>query len=113
MVLPDDPSTDLLNVRQAARLVHRTPETIRRWVWAGRLPAQRDGRRLLVARADLLRMTTGPIVEITDLAQWHHHALRQARRSSRAPAAPASAADLVVEDRHARGGPGPAGDAGR
>jgi excisionase family DNA binding protein len=106
-------TADLLSIRQAAALVHRTPETVRRWVWSGRLPAQRDGRRLLVARADLVRLVAGPIVEITDLAQWHLQAVDQARRSSRAPEAPASAMDLIVEDRQTRHGPVPAGDAGR
>lgn len=97
---------ELLDVRQAASLAQRTPETIRRWVWSGRLPAQRRGRRLMVARVDVLRLTTGPVVEIGDLSQWHERALDHARESSGRSSAPGSAADLVLEDRRLRGSVG-------
>jgi len=43
----------LIDVRHAAVLVGRHPETIRRWVWSGRLAAQRRGRRLLVERSEV------------------------------------------------------------
>ncbi len=38
---------DLLDVRRAAALAGRHPETVRRWVWSGRLAARRQGNRLL------------------------------------------------------------------
>ncbi|MBI4288239.1 MAG: helix-turn-helix domain-containing protein [Chloroflexi bacterium] len=46
-------SKDLITVREAARAVGRTTETVRRWIWAGKLPAQKLGNQLFVRRADL------------------------------------------------------------
>lgn len=42
-----------LPVREAARRCHRTPETIRRWVWDGRLPAEKIGGHLYIRESDL------------------------------------------------------------
>ncbi len=38
---------------KAADYVGRTPETVRRWVWSGRVSALWRGNRLLIARAEL------------------------------------------------------------
>jgi excisionase family DNA binding protein len=90
-------SDEMLDVRQAAELVGRHPETVRRWVWSGRLAARREGNRLLVARADVL--ATAPREAATvGLGAWAERAGRvrgatATRRSRR------SAADLVLEDR--------------
>lgn len=46
-------SDALLTVGEAARLCHRTPETVRRWIWAGKVPAQKLGNQLFVRRSDL------------------------------------------------------------
>ena len=35
-------------VREAARRVHRSPETVRRWIWSGRLPATKRGNTYYV-----------------------------------------------------------------
>jgi len=101
-----DSATDeeLLDVRAAAAAVGRHPETVRRWVWSGRLPATRRGNRLLVARRDLesLADTTG--TKPLTLAEWA--ARTQARLEASAAAQPdeppRSAADLVLEDRWRR-----------
>jgi hypothetical protein len=37
---------DELDARDAARLTGRSTETIRRWAWAGRLPARKRGKKL-------------------------------------------------------------------
>ena len=42
-----DVDADFVDVRQAAALIGRHPETIRRWVWSGRIAARRRGNRLL------------------------------------------------------------------
>lgn len=47
----------LLTVREAARLAQRTPGTVRRWIWDGKLPAQKLGNQLFIKRADLEQMT--------------------------------------------------------
>lgn len=44
---------DVLDVREAALHVGRTPETVRRWVWSGKVTAIRQGHRLLIPRTDL------------------------------------------------------------
>ncbi|HET7683728.1 MAG TPA: helix-turn-helix domain-containing protein [Marmoricola sp.] len=45
---------EMVDVREAARLARRTPETIRRWVWTGRISSTKSGNRLLVPRAAVL-----------------------------------------------------------
>ncbi len=92
----------LLDVREAAALAGRAPETIRRWVWSGRLPAQRRGRKLLVARRDVLRVATGAAAGAITLAGWRKLALERLRSTRGLPNAKTSAADLVLTDRHIR-----------
>jgi excisionase family DNA binding protein len=43
----------MLSVSQAARRAGRDPETIRRWIRAGRLPAERQGNRHVIHEDDL------------------------------------------------------------
>ena len=38
----------LLTVPDAARRVGRSPETIRRWIWAGRLPSEKVGNQHVI-----------------------------------------------------------------
>lgn len=91
---------DLLDVRRAAALVGRHPETVRRWVWSGRLAARRQGNRLLVARADveLMAKQRGAVIS---LAEWADRA-RAARHAAGADGSAPSAAELVIEDRSSR-----------
>lgn len=42
-----------LSVREVARACNRTEETIRRWIWSGKLPATKLGNQLFVKRQDL------------------------------------------------------------
>lgn len=90
---------EMLDVRAAAALAHRNPETVRRWVWSGRLAAQRRGRRILVSRRDVEALAGvgargGPM----SLGEWAQRA-----QTSRAPAGlGVSAAELVLEDRAQR-----------
>ena len=103
-MLSDD-GVEVLDVREAARLAHRSPETIRRWVWAGRLPARRRGNRLLLARADLEAIVVGNAAPSTapDLAEWaalvsRHRADGLLGEST----ADGTARDLVLSDRAGR-----------
>ncbi len=43
---------ELISVREAARECGRNMETIRRWIWGGKLPAQKLGNQLFIKRDD-------------------------------------------------------------
>jgi excisionase family DNA binding protein len=87
----------MLDVREAAALVHRTPETVRRWVWSGRLPSRKSANRLLVPRREVERLVTPPTTPAR-LADW----LTEASAVLGAGSPGASASDLVLEDRAER-----------
>lgn len=91
-------SLDMLDVRTAASLAHRNPETVRRWVWSGRLAAQRRGGRILVARADVEALAGEGARGHVSLAEWAQRAQTSKRVSPRRR----SAADLVLKDRSQR-----------
>jgi excisionase family DNA binding protein len=48
--------TDRMTVREVARECRRTTETVRRWIWEGKLPAQKLGNQLFIKREDLARV---------------------------------------------------------
>jgi excisionase family DNA binding protein len=102
-------------VREAARRVHRSPETVRRWIWSGRLPATKRGNTYYV---DVMHLE-GIAVEM-GIAGFAEHNAENAPPSHLAawladvdhwksglaaasgPAVRTTASDLVIEDRHAR-----------
>lgn len=45
-----------VTVKQAAELVRRDPETVRRWVRSGRLPFRRIGTTVLLHRDDVMNL---------------------------------------------------------
>lgn len=92
---------NMLDVRRAAALIGRHPETVRRWVWSGRLAARRQGNLLLIARADLEAVAGSGGSAPATLAEWADRA-RTARDAARADGSGRSAADLVIEDRSHR-----------
>jgi len=96
-----------VNVREAARRVGRSEETVRRWIWSGRLQA--------VKRGASYRIDVTHLEEV--VVQLEHGLVRHERHAAgmldwlaavdewkrgMAAAPGASAADLVIEDRHAR-----------
>lgn len=83
---------DVLDVREAADYVGRTPETVRRWVWSGRVSALRQGNRLLIARSELDAALSGGATEQMSLREW-------ARSAPRSTGTADTAASLVLEDR--------------
>lgn len=95
----------LIDVNQAASIAGRTPETVRRWVRSGRRIARRDGRRMLLARDDVLRLSgKAPDVSALSLDAW-----AQLPRPT-GGAGETTASDLVLADRAVREtGPGSAG----
>lgn len=43
----------LVSVREAAQVCGRNMETVRRWIWGGKLPAQKLGNQLFIKRSAL------------------------------------------------------------
>lgn len=50
---------ELLTVLEAARVSRRNPETVRRWVWHGKLRARKLGNQLFIERLDLEALLSG------------------------------------------------------
>jgi excisionase family DNA binding protein len=108
-------STEFVTVRQAARRVHRSEETVRRWIWSGRLPAQKRGNVYYLAVADLesaLESASAGAPQVPAPGQLAPRAsaswteflrLREVTWADR-PRGGAGAADLVLDDRDARAG---------
>jgi excisionase family DNA binding protein len=44
---------DSINVREAAQQCGRNMETVRRWIWGGKLPAYKLGNQLYIKKKDL------------------------------------------------------------
>jgi excisionase family DNA binding protein len=85
---------EVLDVREAAAYIGRTPETVRRWVWSGRVAASRQGNRLLIARRALDAAVSGvPLTAALSLREW---AASTPRRTDRAET---SALSLISQDR--------------
>lgn len=91
----------MVDVQEAAILASRSPETIRRWVWSGKIHSVKYGTKLLVARADV---STGPpsAAGAGEFADWVREVNR--RLDAFASSSGGSAAALVLEDRDERSG---------
>jgi len=96
---------DELDIRAAALLTGRSAETVRRWVWSGRLRARKRGKRLFVLRGDLEAVSGTSGARHLSLSEWRAMANKVLRRSGRGR----SASDLVLADRRQRSGDGDAG----
>jgi hypothetical protein len=92
-------ATDVLDVKAAALVAGRTAETIRRWIWSGRLAARKRGNRHYVARRDVETLVHEGEGQPLSLAEW----ASQAERAMRIREGPhGSAADLVTDERQRR-----------
>jgi excisionase family DNA binding protein len=100
-----------VSVREAAKIAHRSEETIRRWIWSGRLPAVKRGTSYRVDIRHLeevmieLESRAGHSESPADtgnegLQAWLEEV--KAWKAGLATIPGASAADLVIEDRRAR-----------
>jgi excisionase family DNA binding protein len=54
---------NLLSVREVARACGRSEETVRRWIWSGKLPARKLGNQLFVRRTDLEALQAPKVAE--------------------------------------------------
>ncbi len=104
-----------ISVREAARRTGRSAETVRRWIWSGRLPATKRGNTYYV---DVMHLE-GIAVEMgitgfaahhaenapsSHLAAWLAHVdqWKSGLAAASGPTVRKTASDLVIEDRHAR-----------
>jgi excisionase family DNA binding protein len=55
----------MITVPEAARRIGRNPETIRRWIREGKLPAQKVGTQHLIAESDLEETSNSPHLPLT------------------------------------------------
>jgi excisionase family DNA binding protein len=58
----------MITVPEAARRIGRNPETVRRWIREGRLPAQRVGTQHLVSEEDLAALAVDHVLPMP--ASW-------------------------------------------
>ena len=97
-----------LTVREAARRARRSEETIRRWIWTGRLPAVKRGTSY---RIDLVHLEE-VIVEVESgvpahgtvpniaMREWLKEVEEWKRGVATTPGPTAS--EMLIEDRRAR-----------
>jgi excisionase family DNA binding protein len=96
-------SVEMVDVREAAELMHRTPETIRRWAPSHRVRAVKHGNRLLLRRGDLLRLDQARDRSAARLlAEW----AELVRTTQTAGSEGSSSRDLILGDRAGRRQPG-------
>ena len=62
--------TTMITVAEAARRAHRSPETLRRWIREGALPARKIGRRHLIDEADLQMRLATPRGTVPQPREW-------------------------------------------
>lgn len=99
-----------LTVREAAQRVHRAEETIRRWIWTGKLPARKLGRSYQVHENDLDAIVASvPAPRESgeselSLGEWV--AAVKAWRATNDVLPHGDAGQLVIEDRAERSGLG-------
>lgn len=71
-----DDEERLLTVRDIARRVGRSEETVRRWIWSGKLPARKLGNQLFVSEKDVASLDYPRVSDV----RAEYGASRRARR---------------------------------
>jgi excisionase family DNA binding protein len=65
----------MLTVPEAARRVQKNPETVRRWIREGKLPATKVGTQHVIDEADLERVGHGTEAKMTPVPkEWRRTA---------------------------------------
>ena len=60
----------MLTVPEAARLARRNPETIRRWIRSGRLPAERVGSHYVLDEDELFAVVGSDMMPLPEGSQY-------------------------------------------
>lgn len=69
-----------ITVPEAAVRANRTQETIRRWIWSGRLPSRKVGNQHVIEEAELTRL-----IQAADDARWTAYFERRDARLRQLP----------------------------
>ena len=64
----NDEQGQLLTVREVARRCNRSEETVRRWIWSGKLTARKLGNQLFVEEGGIPGMVAAPQDRMTFVA---------------------------------------------
>lgn len=91
---------EMVDVHEAARLVGRSAETVRRWVWSGKVGAVKQGNKYFVPRAELPEAGPdgSPAAETLSLRSWAELAAHRRHRGH----PEGTGRDLVLDDRAER-----------
>jgi predicted site-specific integrase-resolvase len=88
----------MVTVRQAAEQCHRNAETIRRWIWSGKLPAKKLGNQLFVNQ-EHLSAVCGRNAEYERVEDWLKQAKALRERIRKKTGLTFDPAELVRESR--------------
>ncbi|MCW2783720.1 MAG: hypothetical protein JWP74_237 [Marmoricola sp.] len=91
---------EMVDVLEAARIASRSPETIRRWVWSGRVQAVKYGTKLLIPRSAITPAQPVEHGSGLTLAQWA--AEISTRAAGKKPSPGLTAAELLLAEREER-----------
>jgi excisionase family DNA binding protein len=96
---------ELVSVREAAKECGKNAETVRRWIWSGKLPAQKLGNQLFIKKRELIgfcreiatqRYKAGPKPDFLE------RAIALQNRIKKRGAEPTNAAELIRKVRQER-----------
>ena len=75
MVIKD--KGEKITVRQAAKECGRNPETIRRWIWSGKLAAEKTGNQLFIKKTELDSVCQNkPVSKYRDMTEFIERAAK-------------------------------------
>src|SRR3990172_7541760 len=95
----------LISVREAAQQCGRNMETVRRWIWGGKLPARKLGNQLFIKRGDLITYCRETAVKPYDVEEKEDflEEVRTFRKILRARGYPeVDSAEMVRKSREGR-----------
>ena len=96
---------ELISVREAARICGRNAETIRRWVWDGKLPAEKLGNQLFIKRSALdsyCRETATKQYQAKKKEDFLERAIQLREKMKARGVKPVNAAELIRQMREER-----------
>jgi len=92
----------IISVRKAAQQCGKNPETIRRWIWAGKLPAEKLGNQLFVKETALLEYVAGCAGKAGTMAEFSQRARSFRNKLASRGYTPVDSAAVINEAREER-----------